>query len=215
MASLSNIIVYDLETGGFTPGIHGVCEIAMIGIDITTLEEIGRYESVIQPYTRLDGSNMEYTPEAFRVNGLSLRKIQNGKPASEVAKDICSFAKQMKNKSKKPILSGHNIDKFDNPHLADFLSQQKIDVLKFFENDSIDTLKWARYKWADNPDMTKFNLGACCKQANIRLIDSHSAMPDTEANTKLLIQFFKSLRGDVSGSLFNETEEKFRTSFNF
>lgn len=212
--NLNNIVVYDLETGGFTAGVHGVCEIAMIALDIHTLEEIDRYESVIQPYQRLDGSSMEYTDGAFKVNGLSMKKIQNGKPAKEVVKDICDFLKSVKSKSKKPVLSGHNIDKFDNPHLADFFEQQKVDILKFVEDDSIDTLKWARMKWIADPEMTKFNLGACCKKAGIRLLDAHSAMPDTEANAKLLVKMLTSLRG-TGGEVIEEKKERFRQSFEY
>jgi len=214
--NLNNIIVYDLETGGFTPGVHGVCEVAMIAIDINTLEEIGRYEAIIQPYQRQDGTEMQYEPGAFKVNGLSVKKIQNGKPGSVVVKEIIAFAKAHKSKSKKPILSGHNIDKFDNPHLDDLFLCHKADVTKHFENDSIDTLKWARLKWIDDPDMVKFNLGACCKKLGIRLIDAHSAMPDTEANKKVLISFLKSLRGDgLSTEEDYEAPKKDRVEFKF
>ena len=212
--NLNNIIVYDLETGGLTAGVHGVCEVAMIAIDFNTLEELGRYEAVIQPYTRRDGTEMVYEQSAFKVNGLSLRKIQNGKPADQVAKEIKEFATKHKSKSKKPILAGHNIDKFDNPHLGDFLECNKIDALKLFENDSIDTLKWARLKWIADPEMSKFNLGACCDKLGIRLLDAHSAMPDTEANAKLLVSMLKSLRGD--GEVVEKNDgSRFRDSFNF
>lgn len=212
--NLNNIIVYDLETGGFTAGVHGVCEIAMIAIDIQTLEEVDRYEAVIQPYNRQDGTPMEYEAGAFKVNGLSMRKIQNGKPSMEVAKEIKAFATKWKSKSKKPILAGHNIDKFDNPHLDDFMLCHKMDVLKIFENDSIDTLKWARMKWIADPEMAKFSLGDCCKKLGIRLIDAHSAMPDTEANAKLLISMLQSLRG-TGGEMSFEPQTKSRTTFNF
>ena len=213
--NLNNIIVYDLETGGFTPGVHGVCEIAMIAIDIHTLEELGRYETIIQPYSDRKGNEMQYDAGAFKVNGLSLRKIQNGKPSAQVAKEIKEFATKYKNASKKPILAGHNIDKFDNPHLADFLHCHKIDVLKVFENDSIDTLKWARLKWIADPEMSKFNLGVCCKKLGIRLLDAHSAMPDTEANAKMLVSMMKSLRGDGDTIESEKEEERFRDTFNY
>lgn len=216
MANQSNIIVYDLETGGFTPGVHGVCEVAMIALDMGSLQEIGRYEAIIQPYSTLEGQPLKYEDSAFKVNGLSLNKITKaGKPAKEVAKEIAQFARSMKNGTKKPILAGHNIDKFDNPHLDDFMYNNKIDVTKFFENDSIDTLKWARFKWAGDPEMTKFNLGVCCNKLGIRLIDAHSAMPDTEANAKLLIQFLKSLRGDGSVELLEEDRYRDTHKFSF
>ncbi len=209
----SNIIVYDLETGGLKAGVHGVCEVAMILIDIVTLEEIDRYEAIIQPYKNLNGEDMLYEDSAFKVNGLSMKKIMNGKPSDQVVDEICNFMKGAKSKSIKPILAGHNIDKFDNIHLADFFGQHKKDIMKFVVDDSIDTIKWAKMKWMGEEGDLKFNLGACCKRVGVRLIDAHSAMPDTEANAKLLVHMLTSLRG--SGVNVEEDRTTFRENFTF
>lgn len=213
MANYSNIIVFDLETGGLKLAENPVCEIAMIALDGKTLEELGRYESVIQQFSRRDDIVQEYTQRAFDVNGLSIRKLQNGKPADQVAKETAEFAKEFKSKAKKPILSGHNINSFDIPRLDDYLYQFKIDASKIFHNETIDTLDWAKYKWAGVEEYEKHNLPVCCERANIRLVDAHSAMPDTEANAKLLVSFLKSLRGD--GEVTVQEETKTRTTFNF
>jgi len=69
-------------------------------------------------------------------------------------------------------------------------------------------------KWIADPEMSKFNLNSCCDKLGIRLLDAHSAMPDTEANAKLLVSMLKSLRG--SGDILQEEEgERFRESFTF
>lgn len=213
----NNILVFDLETGGFKEGIHGVCEVALILVDFLTLKEIDRYEAIIQPYSDREGKEMEYTSGAFNANGLSMRKIQNGKPAKEVAEDIREFANRGKNKTMKPVLCGHNIDEFDIPHLSHFLDCFKIKIEDLFTSkETIDTLKWAKWKWKHDPTMPKFNLGACCKKLGIRLVDAHSAMPDTEANMQLIVSMLQSLRGEsqVEESLF-EQKESSRVNFNF
>ena len=216
MAKFNNIIVYDLETGGFVAGEHGVCEIAMIGINIETLEEIGRYEAIIQQYNNQDGDPMKYTQKAFQVNGLSFNKLEQlGKPAKQVAEEVCSFAKTITSGKYKPILAGHNIKNFDNPHLADFLDCNKQNPLKFFDGDSIDTYDWARMAWGADKDMPHLKLGDCCKRFGIELTNAHSAMPDTEANAKLLIQFLKLMKGESAPTSGDKEIERFRKTFNF
>lgn len=214
MANHNNIVVFDLETGGFKAGIHAVCEVALICLDSETLQEVDRYESLIQPYCDRSGKELEYTPGAFKANGLSMKKISKGKPASEVAADIVNFAKKSKSKSLKPVLCGHNIDSFDIPHLLHFLDCFKIKLESLFtDKETIDTLKWAKWKWKYDPTMPSLRLGDCCKRMGIRLLDAHSAMPDTEANAKLAVSFLKSLRGGQIVEV--EKKDKERTFFNF
>lgn len=102
---MQNFIVFDLETGGLSESKNPVCEIAMLAIDGETLEERGRYEAIIAPYDE----SLIYDPKALQVNGLTMKKINGGKQAKDVIKDIVEFAKEHRVKSKKPILVGHNI----------------------------------------------------------------------------------------------------------
>jgi len=108
-----NFIVFDLETGGFSEHKNPICEIAMIAIDGETLKERGRYEAIIAPYN----DTLIYEPSALKVNGLTMKKIEGGRQAKDVIKDITDFAKEHKSGSKKPVLVGHNIgNSFINPN---------------------------------------------------------------------------------------------------
>lgn len=212
---IGNIIVYDIETGGFSKEKNGLAEIAMIAIDIVTLEEVDRYEAVIAPYDNLDGERVTYTAEALKVNGLTMKQIENGKPAKDVIKEMMAFAKKHKRASKKPMLCGHNIEKFDNPWIDYFFLCHKKDAAAHFENWCIDTMWWAALKWplsGEGEEILDHKLGTCCDALGIKLSNAHSAMPDTEANAKMAIAFIKSLRGD-SIVIEQEKKERTRTSF--
>lgn len=212
---VGNIIVYDIETGGFSKEQNGLAEIAMIALDIVTLEEVDRYEAVIAPYDNLDGVRVTYTKEALAINGLTMRQIEGGKPAKQVVLEIIAFAKKHKRVSKKPMLCGHNIEKFDNPWIDYFFLCNKKDAAQHFENWCIDTMWWAGMKWpevGENESLLDHKLGTCCIASGIKLSNAHSAMPDTEANAQLIISFIKSLRGE-SVILSQESVKRTRTQF--
>ena len=212
---IGNIIVYDIETGGFSREKNGLAEIAMIAIDIVTLEEVDRYEAVIAPYDNLEGIRVTYTSEALKVNGLTMKQIENGKPGKEVVAEMMAFAKKHKRASKKPMLCGHNIEKFDNPWIDYFFLCFKKDASKHFENWCIDTMWWSALKWplsGEGEEVLKPNLGTYGKEVGIKLSIAHSAMHDTEANAKLAVTFLKALRGDTV-VVEQEAKERTRTAF--
>lgn len=215
---IGNIVTYDIETGGFSKEKNGLAEIALVAHDIITLEEIDRYEAVIAPYDNLDGERVTYTPETLKVNGLTMKQIENGKPSKEVVSDIMAFAKKHKRASKKPILAGHNIEKFDNPRLDYFFLCHKKDITQYFENWDIDTMWWSALKWpnaGDGGDILDHKLGTVCAKSGIKLSNAHSAMPDTEANAELVMTFLRSLRGSGEPIVKQEKQERTRTKFQF
>ena len=63
-----NIIVFDLETGGFSPVKNPLIEFAAIAID-NNLKEIGRCEWVVLPYN----DEKEYSQGVFKANGFTMR----------------------------------------------------------------------------------------------------------------------------------------------
>lgn len=195
---MNNFIVYDLETGGFDLKSHGIVEIALVAIDHISLEVVDEYCKIIQPYNMASGKLAEYTSGAQDIHGVSVERMRSeGLPAETVVRDIIAFFTKHKIKSKKPIIAGHNIHKFDNPRLEAFLATfgQKLSQLTDVE-DSIDTLKWAKFKWQKPTEVANHKLSTCCEALNIELVDAHSALPDTKANSKLLTSFIKSMRGD-------------------
>jgi len=201
-----NIVVYDFETGGLNSQKHAVTEVAMVRIDGETLEITGSYTSLIKPY------NKEYIDAALEVSGITMSMLEEeGKDVMEVIEEILDFLDESKSSSSKPILAGHNIDSFDNGFLEELFAMRKKKVDKYVNKTlTIDTLKWSRLKWLESPN---FKLGQCCSNAGVVIKEAHRALPDTEANAKLVISFLKLLRGEVSAG--EVKKERFRKTFKF
>ena len=215
---VSNLVVWDLETGGLNKEKSAICEIAMIAFDSVTLEEIGRYETIVAPYKLADGTDPEYNPKALEVNGLTMTRIINeGKPAKQVVQEVCQFLKTHKKgirgSAGKCIAVGHNIDEFDIPFFVNFLKIFNIDFWELFQKSTIDTMTWVRLKYPVDGDILNHKLGTACEKVGIDLFDAHRAMNDVEANFKLVVNYLLSLRG--SGGATIEKTESVRKSFQF
>lgn len=206
-----NYIVYDIETGGFDADKNALCEIAMIALDGETLEELGRYETMVRPY-----AGLTYEPSAMQVNGISMDEIYAGKDSKIVAKEIIDFIKaQGGGMNKKPILCGHNIMKFDNPFLATFLKQHKKDLYKVISPQIIDSMWWSRMRTpVDNDEFGKHNLKDACAREGVELVDAHRAMADTASNMGIVVAYLKSLRG-AGVKVEKKVNHSFRREFKF
>ena len=254
MSYYGRYIVFDLETGGKDPRKNAITEVAMIAIDSDSLEEVGRYETLISPYDAI------YTAEAEAISGIPFELLKrDGKPIEKVFEELLDFLEVHKVGSKKPVLSGHNIDDFD----MDFLKYQLFDrfkkkmsryvscedfslsmddtkeallnslvelitdeklygkvekaVSKVFRQskptyttyNTFDTLKMSRHMITNTERHT---LGLSCGARGIVIEEAHRAMPDTEANAKLLIKLLQAGRSDNS---IDGTRKKKRIDFYF
>ena len=148
---VNNIIVWDIETGGFNKEKEGVAEIAAIAIDSESLEEIGRYEAIIAPYQLPSGEMSVYNPSALAVNGLTMAQINAGLPAKQVAKEFEAFCKTHKKSLRgnpgKLFAAGHNIDDFDIPYFSYFLQLFGVQFTSLFQTSTLDTLAWTRLRF--------------------------------------------------------------------
>lgn len=207
MSYYKRIVVFDLETGGLTAKKHGVTEIAMVAVDAETLEIVGEYSCLIKPYDR------EYTDQALGMSiNMTLEELEEkGKDFDVVMEEVLDFLSENKVGGKKPILAGHNIDKFDMGFLEDMFGKKKRKMSKDINTDiTIDTLKWSRLKFIDSP---KHNLATACQNVGVVLKDAHRALADTKANANMLIEVLKHLRSD--GGLESAKVEKKRVNFEF
>lgn len=214
-----NIIVFDLETGGFSPQKHPLIEFAAIAIN-NNLEEVGRCEWVVLPYS----DEKEYTPGAFKANGFTMGEIhKRGIDSSIVMKELVAFLESMKVAPRtgitmvpdsKPVMCGHNIDAFDLPFLTQFFKDHKYDLDKFISTKAtIDTMKEAQKFFGHSGYPFKnHQLGTCCKYIGHPLVDAHRAMNDVEGNLKLVKYFLESVRGTGKPREV-ETEDRYRENF--
>jgi DNA polymerase III epsilon subunit-like protein len=215
----SNIVVFDLESGGFLTKDHkhGIVEIAAIALDVVTLKEIGRYEAIVQPYKNKEGAMIEYSDSAYKVHGIKVEKMEtDGVPLKEALLGFAQLATKAKRGSKKPVMAGHNISKFDIPFLIEMgFDVAGMDLYKSFDKHLIDSMEWAVWKWPDDTkDITDHKLATCVDKIGEELIDAHRAMTDVEANVKLVISMLKSLRGAGEENVdTSKNPKKYRDSF--
>lgn len=224
MAQQANYAVFDLETTGLKPAIHGVCEVAIMIIDSVTLEELGRYESVIASYDTIryheDGTKTfepyEIDNYALTVNGLTREKIDAGKPAKEVVAEMIAFCKKHMAGSKKHIPVGHNINKFDLPHFDNLFDSVKKDLSKIFSSMySVDTQLESHRIFAHCTGTGEHTLARLCERFNVDKFDAHSAMPDVIANAGVFVKIQKRMRGEGTTEVAAEDKIRPRVEFNF
>lgn len=211
-------LVFDFETGGFSPTKNPAVEFAGIWIDPVEFKEICRYESIIKPFD----PKLEITEGALKANGLTRDQINSGEDLNVVVDNIIKFS-EMANKGrkagKKTFLVGQNV-LFDIGFLQQIFKYAKKDISKYFECKedffknqipaSLDTLLMGRTKHASDDLKVKFGLRDLCIYENIDLINAHRAMNDVEATTDLFLQFMQGVR---SGN--NQVESSFRNNFTF
>lgn len=164
-----------------------------IGGRIITSNELNKVvkSEFIEHFTLF--KNLCYTKGALGVNKIELKSLmKNGLPYNDIYMGFKGLVGRYTIGSNKPILSGHNILKFDNPFIEELFSFHKDDLYKNVSSLKLDTLELVKLRW---PESDAYNLGACCQKFGITIGDAHRAMGDTEANAKLLIKLIESFRG--------------------
>lgn len=193
ISSIQNICVFDLETSGFSSTQNAILEIACCPFN-QELVDLKEYESGVM---RIYGDR-EITESALKANGITMDQINNGRDSKEVADELANYLSKLKVGRNKPVMSGHNIGKFDLPFLEDFMRVHKHDLSKYINMDFyIDTMWFGRLKWSE---LTNYQLGTCCEAAGVELTNAHRAISDTRANKGLVKDFIRSLRSDGRGS---------------
>lgn len=201
-------VIFDWETGGLKAKDSPVMELACIGINGLTLEEVIRYDNLIKPYDKA----LPYQPGALAVNGLSIHECEKkGIPLSQLMTEFCQVCEETNtygSKTAKPILVAHNA-KFDKSFLLEVLRRTKVDLSKYVEGEfdgqgtfipeTIDTIQLAKACWAEVTDNdTKFKLGACCERAGVSYADGHKGMNDCESTVDLFRYFLTRIRSGSS-----------------
>jgi DNA polymerase-3 subunit epsilon len=201
------LVVFDTETGGLKPKENPIMEIALVALDMKTLDEVGRWETLVKPY-----NGLKYDQAALDIHGISISEATNkGVSLEEMVATTIKFYKQFTPKGGRgggrPILSGHNLP-FDNGMLKEAFSLAGYNLFDFVlsngeEISVFDTLPISKFVW---PSEDKHTLGECCKRAGMGDFTAHRAMPDVIASCDL-IRFFRSLTGGkASASVKKEVE---------
>jgi DNA polymerase III alpha subunit (gram-positive type) len=157
-------------------------------VDLLKIEDTGLKDLVLLLFDKC------YNPGAFEATGINRQMLINeGVHRDEAFEKVQAFFLKHTDGNSKPILSGHNIRKFDNPFMEKFFALYKKDFNNFINpTQMIDTLEWARLKWFNMPS---YALGVVANEVGITLKDAHRAINDTRGNAKLFIKIIQSLRG--------------------
>lgn len=218
---INSYVFIDFETSGLDKkdNLHAqrcsITEVAALAIDGTTLEEIVRYDEIIQPYN----DKHEWQSMAATLTGLTKERcIREGLPLKTVVENLSqvfSEANVYNTKTAKPILIAHNWP-FDRQFLQYIFEFCKIDLSKLVDGDKdamsgnfipngLDTIDWAKNVHAQLTDnTTKFNMAACCERAGVQLADGHRAMNDVMALKDLFIYYSTRLRSGSSEVMVND-----------
>lgn len=202
------VVVFDLETGGLDLKKNPLAEVAMVAIDMYSLQIVDEFSCLIKPYNE----DLVYEQEAFDVNHLSLELLETEGIDSNIAiESMIKFLDKHTKGNNKPVLSGHNIKKvkgFDLDFLEKFFEDHE-EVLSNYHNQhfSIDTLDLAKLKWFE---LGNYGLGTCSNSVGLTLKEAHRALPDTKANAQLFIKMMQALRGDGESGV-----QYVRRKFNF
>lgn len=205
-------MLLDFETGGLPSEknpVHNVpiCEVACLGVNGITLEEVLRYDNVVKPY---DPKHI-YEEGAMKVHGLTREVCErDGERLKQVVEDICLVAQETnvyQSKICRPMIVGHNVT-FDIPFLEDAASRALIDLSHYFSGyrnqkgqfvlHYIDTMHMSKQADGHKDDKIKYNLGDCCSRHGGELADGHRALNDVIATSSLFRSFVARLRSTGS-----------------
>lgn len=198
-------------------------ELGAIEEDIDKLKERLGKERIIDYdlYLKLQATDLRdignlyfdfcYHPQALSITHIKKEDLINeGIPYEEAFKLIKDKFMEMKVGNSKPILSGHNIKKFDMRFMQKLFKDNNFTFEDFINSTQlIDTLEWARLRWFELPS---YSLGNCANKVGLTLKEAHRALPDTVANAQFLIKLLENLRGE---GLEEKEYKRRKFTFNF
>ena len=188
MFSIPKIVVLDFE-GTSLNDDREATEIGLVALDLD-LNEIGRFESVVNPY-------VAPSQKALEIAGLTLRDLRNAPRITEIWP---AFAQYFSN----AVLVMHNKE-YD---------------LKIVENNLVSagllpklppsfcTLAASKRILGNSTPGNKHRLEIVCQYLGIDNSQAHSALPDAQATLEVLLEFI-----DRDPSIHDELVRKANSSF--
>jgi DNA polymerase III alpha subunit (gram-positive type) len=205
---INSYVVLDFETGGLSPVKNPICEVACLGINGVTLEEVLRYDNVVKPYDK----TLLYEEEVImKIHGLTHDVCEkDGENLRQVVEDLTLVFQETnvyQSKICKPILVGHNIT-FDIPFLTNIFKRANIPLKEYvsgYEDNGvfiphhIDTMFLTKGADGHKDEKTvKFSLIESVRRHSGDIADAHRALNDVIATASLFRHFMSKLRSQGS-----------------
>lgn len=159
----NDIVVYDLETTGFSFENDQIIEIG--AVKIRDGEMIETFSSLVKPTVSIPSIITEITH-------ITNDMVKNSPNIETVLHDFLLFIKGC-------VISGYNNILFDDRFIAFNAKKYGLN----FDNESVDTMALAKQKLRLN----NYKLATVTKRLDIKLIDAHRALNDTIATAKAFL----------------------------
>lgn len=178
--------IVDIETTGGHAYANGITEIAIVLYDGEKME--GRYHTLINPGIPVPGYITSLT-------GIS-NEMLYGEPAfEEVAENIFNLLRGR-------VFVAHNVN-FDYSFIKYHLSQCGYEL----NEKKLCTVRLSRKLF---PGYARYNLGAICRELEIRLDNAHRAFGDAAATTELFIRLLQAdNKGHIRQMLKGKNKEQY------
>lgn len=191
----ANLVVVDLETGGYEFEENPITEVSLHIISPTTFKTLDRYQTYVKPYNEL-----VITQQAINATQVNIKDVENGIEVKTLVKILITYFKKARNGAKYelPQLVFHN-GSFDILFLEYAFMFCGEDLYKYVDRIPICTMRMTRLNDAggkfDKTEATSISLATCCERFSIKLKSAHGAENDVIATIALLKVLVTKLRG--------------------
>lgn len=168
-----NLAFIDIETTGFDIERQEIIEIGCVIVQQkngVVGEIIEEFELKIKP-ERLN----EADPEALAINGYN-------EAAWMFAVDLPQAMQLFAEKTKDCVMVAHNIA-FDYSFIAKAFATTGVEDQLYYAK--LDTISYAMAKLSNNPEVTRFSLGALCERYGVENERAHTALADARATLEV------------------------------
>lgn len=154
---VSDYVLVDIETTGFSPYSDDIIEIGAIKV---------KNNKVVDEYQSLVKTNRRLSPTICNLTGITNDMLKNGKEAKQAIYEFLEFAGDN-------VLVAHNAN-FDINFLYD---KSDLYANKYLKNDFIDTVKVAKKIL---PNLPNYKLGTLANYYNIDYSNAHRGLEDVK-----------------------------------
>jgi DNA polymerase III epsilon subunit-like protein len=170
-------VYYDLETTGFSPSMHRICQMAFV---LRTKGQVQKFCSLVNP-------DCEIPQRAQEVHGISTELAQEAPLFQEVWTQACAWLQNLLPTTAKICLVGHNSWRFDDPFLqaeTARCNRQLSDLSPKGAVWSMDTLvmyRQQRQERSKGQKLPKESMRLGCLYQNLvghELVGAHDALVD-------------------------------------
>lgn len=175
MSLPTKFFVFDFETTGTDPARHAPVEIAAIVLDMATLKEVDRFQTLIRPF-----EGAEFDREAMAVHGISAEELKQAPEAEQAFRLLKAFGER----HGMMYAVAHNID-FDWQFLKAAEVRHKIWAVPL-EKLKVDTQALAVWTLGRQGLLKGHGLKSLLGYFNLEKSGHHRAMWDVEALCEVL-----------------------------